>query len=147
MDIKDRLASVLDLTERLADLIEVENEALAERRHRDVEAMIEDKAVLARQYENGMRALEETSFDWSTLEPELREKMAATGERLRIAADENAMRLEVGIAANKQVIDMFAEAVRANIPHSGTYSKKGRTGREGTTASANSLSVALDQTL
>mgnify|MGYP003120349392 CR=1 FL=1 len=50
-------------------------------------------------------------------------------------------------AANKQVIDLFAEAVQQAVPHSGTYSKNGRTGREGTRAAANSLAVALDQNL
>ena len=57
------------------------------------------------------------------------------------------MRLEIGMTANKQVIDLFAEAVQQAVPHSGTYSKNGRTGREGTRAAANSLAVALDQNL
>lgn len=147
MDIEKRLEDMRDLTDRLADMVEAENLALADYRHEDVEEMLEDKAVLARLYENMMKDLDGLSLDWSTIDGGLRERLLASGARLRDAMEENTMRLEVGMAANRQVIEFMAEAAKHAVPHSGTYSRKGRTGREGTTASANSIAISLDQSL
>jgi flagellar biosynthesis/type III secretory pathway chaperone len=147
MEPLERLEKMVDLTDRLSELVETENLALAERRYEVVEAMLEEKAMLARLYENNMRDLDEAKLDWSTVEGELHDRVTEAGTRLANAMGENTMRLEVGMEANKQVIDLFAQAVRESVPHSGTYSKNGRTGREGTKASANSLAVALDENL
>lgn len=143
----ERLERMLDLTDRLADLVEAENLALAEYRHADVEDFLEDKVVLARLYENSMRDLEDCGLDWTGIEQDLRDKLLAAGERLKVAIDENTMRLEVGITAGQTVMSFLSEAVKAQTPHAGTYSRKGRTGREGSTASANSLALSLDQNL
>ncbi|PIW30325.1 MAG: hypothetical protein COW30_02615 [Rhodospirillales bacterium CG15_BIG_FIL_POST_REV_8_21_14_020_66_15] len=143
----ERLERMIELTDQLSDLIETENLALAERRFDDVEAVLEDKATLARLYENSMKDLDEINLDWKAIEPVLHERLTTAGTRLANAVGENTMRLEVGMTANKQVIDLFADAVRNVVPHSGTYARNGRTGREGTRASANSVAVALDQNL
>ena len=147
METQERLENMLDLTERLADHTEAENLALVERRYRDVEAMLEDKATLSRLYENSMKAIEEAKIDWSEADEALREKLRLAAERLTKAVDENTMRLEVGMKANKFVLDMVADAVRESTPHSGTYSRSGAQGKEGAKASINSVAVALDQTL
>lgn len=147
MEPMERLEKMVELTDRLSDLVETENLALAERRFTDVEAMLEEKAMLARLYENSMKDLDEAKLDWTAIEPELHEKLTAAGTRLANAMGENTMRLEVGMTANKTVIDLFAEAVQEATPHSGTYSRNGRAGKEGQRASANSVSVALDQNL
>ena len=141
MESMERLERMVELTDHLSDLVEAENLALIERRFLDVEAMLEDKATLARLYENSMKDLDEA------IPPDLHEKLTVAGTRLANAVGENAMRLEIGMTANKQVIDLFAEAVQKAVPHSGTYSKNGRTGKEGTRAAANSVAVALDQNL
>ena len=147
MEPMKRLEKMVELTDQLSDMVEAENLALAERRHDDVEAMLEDKATLARLYENCMRDLDEANLDWTAIEPALHDRLTTSGTRLANAVGENTMRLEIGMTANKQVIDLFAEAIQNAVPHSGTYSKNGRTGREGTRASANSVAVALDQNL
>ncbi len=143
----ERLQSLLDLTDRLADLTEAENAALIERRFADVEASLEDKATLARLYENNMQAANEAGIDWAATDPDVRERLRLAAERLTKAVDENTMRLEVGMKANKYVIDMIADAVRENVPHSGTYARNGKTGNEGAKAAINSVAVALDETL
>tara|TARA_B100000965_G_scaffold376306_1_gene369459 strand:- start:3578 stop:4021 length:444 start_codon:yes stop_codon:yes gene_type:complete len=147
MEPLERLEKMVDLTDQLSDLVEEENLALAERRYGDVEAKLEEKATLARLYESSMRDLEEAKLDWTTVEGDLHDRVTESGTRLANAMGENAMRLEIGMEANKQVIDLFAEAIQKSVPHAGTYSKNGRTGREGSKASANSLAVALDQNL
>ena len=147
MEPMERLERMVELTDQLSDLVETENLALAERRFLDVEALLEEKATLARLYENSMKDLDEAQLDWKAIEPELNEKLTVAGTRLANAMGENTLRLEVGMTANRTVIDLFAEAVQTATPHSGTYAKNGRTGKEGTRAAANSLSVALDQSL
>ncbi|MEK9673520.1 MAG: hypothetical protein VW268_13635 [Rhodospirillaceae bacterium] len=143
----DRLKSMLELTERLTDLTESENLALAERRVRDIEDMLEEKATLSRLYENGMKSLGELKIDWSKADLDVREKLRLAAERLTKAVDENTMRLEIGMTVNKHVIDQISDVVKGAVPHSGTYSRSGKKGTEGAKASANSVSVALDQTL
>jgi flagellar biosynthesis/type III secretory pathway chaperone len=147
MEPMERLENMVELTDRLSDLVEAENLALAERRYTDVEARLEEKAMLARLYENSFKDLDETDLNWNEIKPDLHDKLTTAGTRLAQAMGENALRLDAGMAANKQVIDLFAEAVQKSIPHSGTYAKNGRTGREGTRASANSVAVALDESL
>lgn len=147
MEPMERLEKMVALTDQLSDLVEAENLALIERRFMDVEATLEDKATLARLYENSMKDLDEANVDWNSIEPGLYERLTESGTRLANAVGENTMRLEVGMTANRQVIDLFAEAVQKAVPHSGTYAKNGRTGREGKQASANSIAVALDQSL
>jgi len=147
MEPTERLESMLELTKQLADLTEAENLALVELRAQDIEDMLEDKATLARLYENSMKALQETDLEWDKVDEDLREDLRIAAERLTKAVDENTMRLEIGMKVNKQVIDLFAEAVRESVPHSGTYSRTGGAGNEGAKASANSVAVALDQSL
>lgn len=147
MEPMERLEKMLDLTERLSDLTEAENLALAEYRPEDIEDMLEDKATLARLYENSMKALLEVGVEWDAVDAELRDKLRIAAERLTKAVDENTVRLEIGMKVNKQVIDLFAEAVKESVPHSGTYSRRGRAGNEGAKASANSVAVALDESL
>ena len=147
MEPMERLEKMVELTDQLSDMVEAENMALVERRFLDVEAMLEDKATLARLYENSMKDLDEANLDWKAIAPDLHEKLTTSGTRLANAVGENAMRLEIGMTANKQVIDLFAEAVQQAVPHSGTYSTNGSTGTQGTRAATNSIAVALDQNL
>tara|TARA_Y100000813_G_scaffold196643_1_gene180465 strand:+ start:77 stop:520 length:444 start_codon:yes stop_codon:yes gene_type:complete len=147
MEPMERLEKMIDLTDSLSELVEEENLALLERRYDDVEARLEDKATLARLYENCMSDLDEAQLDWKTIKEDLRERLAKSGTRLADAVAENTLRLETGMAANKEVINHFAKAVEKSTPHAGTYARNGRTGREGTKASVNSLAVALDENL
>ncbi len=147
MEHEERLESMMELTHRLADLVETENLALVERRNADVENMLEEKATLSRLYENRFKALEELNVNWGQLGEEKRQEMANTAERLKTLTDENVMRLKVAAHANQAVLEAVADAVRANTPHAGTYAKNGKQGQEGMRAAANSMSVSLDQSL
>ena len=147
MEPTERLERLLDLTDRLTELVEAENLALIDHRYQEVEETLEDKAVLARLYENNLKDIEDGDIDISAVDGDLRAKLLDAGERLREAMDENTMRLEVGMAANQTVMEFLADAVKAQTPHAGTYSRRGRAGREGSTASANSIAVSLDQNL
>ena len=69
MEPMERLEKMVELTDQLSDLIEEENLALVERRFLDVEAVLEDKATLARLYENSMKDLDEANLDWSAIAP------------------------------------------------------------------------------
>lgn len=147
MELIDRIENLLEITDRLADLVEDENEALADRRTKDVEAMVEEKTTLARLYQNRMKVVKEQDVDWSEVDPDLHKQLVDAAKRLDIAMKENKMRLEVSIKANQKVLSLVAKAVEKSRPHSGTYSRKGAKGNEGATASANSVSISVDQTL
>lgn len=147
MNMLERVEDMLDLTARLSELVEDENTALHQRRYGDVEQMLEEKATLARLYENRIKAFEDAKLDWSEVDEGVRDDLKSAGQRLAELMEENALLLQIGMTANRQVLDLFAKAVKQNTPHAGTYSRHGQTGDEGQRASANSLAISLDQTL
>lgn len=147
MTTEDRLSGMLDLTDRLADLIEEENLALEDRRYDDVDDMLEEKSTLARLYESRFKALEKSDVDWGSLTEVVREELNEAANRLANAMAENTMRLKAGMEANSRVVDAVASALKDATPHAGTYSKYGRQGQEGTRAAGNSMALALDTAL
>lgn len=146
-DTETRVLGLLELTERLSEIVDAENLALAERRRADVEAMLEEKATLSRLFENRLKALTTKEIDLNAASEELREQLREAGKRLEEATAENTVRLEVAMTANRKVIDAVANAIKQVSPHSGTYARSGRTGSEGSRASSNTVAFALDQTL
>ena len=60
--------------------------------------------------------------------------------------EDNASLLKIGIEANRRVVNMIAEAVKASVPNAGVYSASGTTGIEQQSASQN-VAISIDHTL
>lgn len=128
----------------LCDLLEVENEALAAHDAETVKALADNKAALARIYEQAVLPMAENPALVEILEPERKEELGALGARLKALVEENAMRLKAEMEARHRLMDAVVGAVRTNTISTVTYGPAGRFGEQ-STGEGNSL--AINQTL
>lgn len=147
MDTNSRVKDLIAITSRLADVVERENGALAAHERTNFDEILDEKATLGRIYETRMQALDKDASDVAEIEPELRDDLKAVGTRLRTLVDENARLLKVAIEANRRVVDLIAEAVKASTPGPGVYGAKGVVGGSRNRAAPASLPLSLDHSL
>lgn len=128
----------------LCDLLEYENDALARHDAATVRELAENKASLARIYEQSVAPMADEPHLVDTLEPEQKEELMGLGHRLKDLIEENARRLKAEMEACQMLMDAVVNAVRASRTNTVTYGRAGHV--EGHTASeVNSL--AFNQTL
>lgn len=133
-------AALLADTERLVQVLEAENRALAAHDEAAVRALLSEKQAACAAFEDVMRRLADAGAKPVGSTP-ARLQLATLGERLRRASAENQRRLTAGIAARKRFLDMIAEAVRSQDGGAGTYARSGAPARpRGTTIAPSALS-------
>jgi len=147
MDPKNRADDLIVITDRLADLLERENDALKNHRNREIHELLDEKVTLSRVYETRMQAFSEQEGEFEGIDADVRERLIRLGRKIDGLLDENARLLKVAIDANRRVVDMIAEAVREAAPSAGTYGAKGTTGASAHRAEAQGVAISIDQTL
>jgi len=147
MDPTNRVNDLIVITGRLAELLERENDALRNRRHSELNEILEEKVTLGRVYESRIMGLTQEEDALESVDPELRERLRGAGEKVNELIDENAKMLKVAIAANRRVVDLIADAVKESSPNAGTYSPQGVTGGTTQSESAPVAPFSLDQSL
>lgn len=146
MDAQKRMDDLVAITTRLIDVLEREKEILVERRHADLNGLLDEKETIARVYQARVMGLQEHPDQFEGLEPEDRDELRTLAQQADTLIRENARMLEAAMYASKRVVDLVAEAVTEASNPTGAYSKRGSTdmpGPRGTRASA----ISLDQTL
>ena len=128
----------------LCELLDYENEALAMHDSRSVRELADNKAALARIYENAIAPLADQPELAEALEPEQKEELTALGLRLKGLVEENARRLKAEIAATEMLMDAMVAAVKAHSTSSVSY---GPAGQYGGHATGEQNSLAFNQTL
>lgn len=128
----------------LCDLLEYENEALARHDSLTVRELSENKAALARIYEQAVAPMAETPELADALEPEQREELTGLGHRLKDLVEENARRIKAEMEAYQMLMDAVVSAVKANTVATVTYGRAGAF--EGQT-SGEKNSLAFNKTL
>lgn len=128
----------------LCDLLEVENQALAAHDSETVRLLADNKAALARIYEQSVLPMAEDPGLVDTLEPEQREELAALGGRLKDLIEENARRLKAEMEACQRLMDSVIAAVKTNANHTVTY---GHAGAFDNHRGPEANSVSFNQTL
>lgn len=128
----------------LCELLEFENEALIRHDSRTVAELAENKAALARIYEQAVAPMAEEPELAESLEPEQKEELLALGSRLKDLVEENARRLKAEMEATRMFMDSLVAAVRANASNTTHYGPLGAF--EGTPV-GESNSVSFNQTL
>jgi len=146
MDPTNRVNDLIVITNRLADLLARENEALNNRKYSEINEILDEKVTLGRVYESRIMGLTDDPVALEQVDKELRDQLRSLGEKVNGLIEENAQLLKIGIEANRRVVDMIAEAVKASIPSVGTYSANGATGGEQHTPS-NNVAISVDHTL
>jgi hypothetical protein len=128
----------------LCDLLEYENEALAAHDPLTVRELADNKAALARIYEQAVAPMADEPELVDTLEPEQKEELLALGQRLKQLVEENARRIRAEMEACQMLMDAVVTAVKTTTASTVTYGAGGHFGGH-TTGEANSL--AFNQTL
>ena len=147
MNPTNRVNDLIAITGRLVDLLERENNALTNKQNKDLGEILDEKVTLGRVYESRILGLAEASSDAiDSVDLELRDRLRVLGNKVNDLIEENAKLLKVAIEANRRVVNMIAEAVKASIPSAGIYSSSGGPGIEQHAAPKNTA-ISVDHTL
>lgn len=147
MDPTKRVNDLIVITGRLADLLELENLALINKKNQDLYDILDEKVTLGRVYETRIMGLTEDSEALDGVDPELLERLRDMGKKVNGLIEENAELLKVAIETNRRVVDLIAEAVKASTPSAGTYSQTGATEMPNHRAAPKNVAISLDHTL
>ncbi len=146
MDPTNRVNDLIVITKRLADLLARENDALVNRKYSEINEILDEKVTLGRVYESRIMGLTDDPAALKEVDADLRDQLRSLGEKVNGLIEENAALLKIGIEANRRVVNMIAEAVKASVPSAGTYSASGATGVEQHAPSKN-VAITVDHTL
>ena len=69
------------------------------------------------------------------------------GEKVNGLMEDNAKMLKIAIEANRRVVNLIAEAVKASVPSAGTYSPTGGTGTHDHRGAPKNVALSVDHTL
>ena len=147
MDATGRINDLIEITERLENLLTKENKALRDKNAREATQYLEEKSNLSRIYESRIKALMDNPSYLSEADPERRSKLRELGEKINTMIAENAKLLKIAIDANKKLVNMVADAVKAQQPGPGIYSAKGTAEKSDVHSAPRNLALSLDQSL
>ena len=133
---------LLDLMNRLMDLLAEETTLLRGGRVGEIAALQAEKTTLATRYAAAIKALGVGSDKASSLSIGLRVQLAARSKRLAELAQENAVALRIGGAATRMLLGMVIESVEAQRRPTSGY-----TARLAPVPPTPLLAVALDRRL
>ena len=147
MDSTGKVNDLIEITERLANLLKRENKALNDKDANEATQYLDEKGNLSRIYETRIQGLIDNPSILANTAPELREKLRELGETVNVMIQENAQLLKITIEANRRVVAMVAEAVKTQQPGPGTYSAKGTSDKNDVHSAPRNLALSLDQSL
>ena len=151
MDTTQRIEDLIFLIDELSQVLEEENSAILGGDHDAMDRLFEKKDRLSHAYDSRMKGLgevmEENPIPAEELPADLLGKLGEGGAVLSTRIVENATLLEASIQANRQVLDLIAEAVKVSAPGPGTYSGKGNIPTGGHPTSPTSVPLSLDEVL
>lgn len=148
MDVNKRLSELIAISDKLADVLERENDALAHYERKDFGALLEEKARLGRIYETHMEVLAKgKAEDFDDADPDLGDRLRALGGEVRDLIARNARLLKIAIETNRRVVDSIAEAVKNSAQTPGVYGGRGRIAAAGGHGHPTSLPLSLDHSL
>lgn len=147
MDPTKRVNDLIVITGRLADLLERENVALREKQNKELNEILDEKVTLGRVYESRIMGLTEDPEALDNVDKELLERLRGIGMKVNGLIEDNAKMLKIAIEANRRVVNLIAEAVKASVPSAGTYSPTGATGTDDHRAAPKNVAISVDHTL
>ena len=147
MDPTKRVNDLIVITGRLADLLERENVALREKQNKELNEILDEKVTLGRVYESRIMGLTEDPEALDNVDKELLERLRGIGEKVNGLMEDNAKMLKIAIEANRRVVNLIAEAVKASVPSAGTYSPTGGTGTHDPRGAPKNVALSVDHTL
>ena len=147
MDATEKILGLIEITERLADLLLKENSALRENRSKDAVQYLGEKNELVRIYESRVKGLPNTREAMDAVDPELRDTLRQIGEKINLMVEENGRLLRVIIDANKRVVELVADAVKLQKRGPGIYSANGLADGGKLSSAPKNLAISVNQSL
>ena len=147
MDATGRVNDLIEITERLANLLTKENKALNDKDANEATQYLDEKSNLSRIYETRIQGLMDDPSILANAAPELRDKLRELGQSVNVMIQENAQLLKITIEANRRVVSMVAAAVKTQHPGPGTYSAKGTADKNDVHSAPRNLALSLDRSL
>jgi hypothetical protein len=109
----------------LCDLLDVENDALLSHDPETVRLLADNKAALARLYEQSVQPLVDEPDLARLLDEDRREMLTAVGSRLNELVETNARRLRAEMEAYQRVMDIMVDAAKKNVTSTTAYGRAG----------------------
>jgi len=147
MDLSEKLLGLIEITERLAELLHKENNALRERRADEAVQYLDEKNELARIYESRVKGLPNNPDIMDEIPSELRERLRQIGEKVNLLVEENGRLLKITIDANRRVVELVAEAVKTQKQGTGIYSANGLADGGKRSSAPQNMAISVNQTL
>ena len=143
----DNADNLIQMTDRLSELMEKEVELLRGRRAHDIQALQINKESLAGVYQRIITDLQQNPSALEGLDDRRRERVKHAAARLQGAATGNAIALRSAIEANHQLIETIAGAIRDQSNAHAPYMANGRVAHGAGSQATRNLSVSLNDTL
>ena len=148
MNPTNRVNDLIVITNRLAELLERENNALRNKENKELNEILDEKVTLGRVYESRIMGLAEASAEAiDSVDLELRDRLGGLGKKVNDLIEDNAKLLKIAIESNRRAVNLIAEAVRDSVPSAGTYSATGTTGAPEHHAAPKNVAISVDHTL
>ncbi len=145
MSESNRIADLVQITNRLSDLLERESEFLHTRKLAEMESVREDKFALSAAYETHVRALRSQPEMLASATPELRRQLKAAFDRFEAVLGQN----ERGLRAAKEASDRVLQAIAGEVDRKRrdnlAYSANGHASASHMPGSRPPVSVAVDE--
>ena len=147
MDINKRLTELIDISSQLASVLERENTALTHYDRKSLQPLLDEKTRLGRAYESRMETLGGEAEALAEADPDLSRHLREVGAQVRDLISRNARLLKIAIEANRRVVDLIAEAVKASTPGPGVYGKRGKAAAAPARGAPKSAPISFDRSL
>ncbi len=147
MDAEERVADLIFISERLAEVLAKENVALRRRQVDDLGDLVREKQKLVRAYEIRMRGVKEDPALIREAEEDQREELRDLGERLAELMEENAAMLQTAVEGSRLLVDSVVKAVRDHQVGTSVYDETAVVHQETTRPGARGAALSLNDTV
>lgn len=137
-----RVERMIDLMEKLSDVLYNENEIIEDGKFNAMEKIVSEKAVLMENYEFHIKYLEENPNMLLDASPELVETLIGVGEELDLVSDKNEKLLRGADEAGQMIIASIAEAAASTSNKAKGYQRNGNHQEKG-----EQIAIAVDEKL
>ena len=141
----NRIADLVQITNRLCDLLEHESEILRTRKLTEMDAVRQDKIALSAAYETHVRTLRSQPEMLGDATPAVRQQLKAAFARFEIILAKNERGLRAAKETSNRVLRAIADEVDRQRRENLAYSPNGHAGAPPMSRTQAPVSVAIDQ--
>ena len=142
-----RTNDLIEVANRLSDIMLREAELLRHMKVADIAGLQADKASLTDTYERLMGEIRGAADPLAAIDQSRLAEVKATAKRLDDAANDNAIALKTTAVANEQMFHAIAGAIRETQSANETYTRDGRLAGAAARQRQQAMAVSVNQTL